>query len=107
MLNVVLAVIGALAGLFLLDRLLLRLEAAGHLYYRKSSASPGTLSSAMNSVQGVLEPGRRHAAEVRREQHVEVDKQPGGPPPGVQGTGLTVAQGSPAPVGSGEGQRRP
>ena len=82
---------GGLAGLFLLDRLLLRLEAAGHLYYRKTSASPGTLSSAMNSVLGVLEPGRRHLAAVRREQHVEVDKQPGGPPPEVHATGLTVA----------------
>jgi hypothetical protein len=81
-----------LAGLFLLDRLLLRLEAAGHLYYRKTKASPGALSSAINSVQGVLEPGRRHVAEVRREQHVQVDKDPDGPPPGSGSAGLTVAK---------------
>ena len=89
--TVVLTVACVLAALFVLDRVLLRLEAAGHLYYRKTKASPGALSSAMNSVQGVLEPGRRHQAEVRREQHVEVDKQPGGPPPEVHATGLTVA----------------
>jgi len=88
--NTLLVVAAVLAGLFLLDRLLLRLEAAGHLYYRKTKASPGALSSAMNSVQGVLEPGRRHAAEVRREQHVEVDKNPDGPPPGHVPAGLTV-----------------
>ena len=91
-----LVVLGALASLFVVDRILLRLEAAGYVYYRRSSASPGTLSSAINSVQGVLEPGRRHAAEVRREQHVEVDQQPGEPPPGVQETGLVVVMEEPA-----------
>jgi hypothetical protein len=79
----------AALGLYGVHRLLLRLEAAGYLYYKNHRASPGTLSAAMNSVQGVLEPGRRHVAEVRREQHVQVDKDPKGKPAGAGG-GLTV-----------------
>jgi hypothetical protein len=90
--NALLLVVAALA-LYGLHRLLLRLEAAGYLYYKKNRASPGTLSAAMNSVQGVLEPGRKHVAEVRREQHVQVDKDPDGKPPGASGSGLRVVKG--------------
>jgi hypothetical protein len=95
--NRLLAILGASLGLFLLDRLLLRLEAAGYLYYRKTKPSPGTSASAFNAMQGLLEPGRSHTADVQRDQHVEVDKQPGTPPPGTVPEGLRLAPSGAAP----------
>ena len=70
---------GAAVGLFLLDRLLLALEARGHIYWRRRKASPGTLGNAAMEVHALFEPGRRHVVEERKR---EADERPapGGPP---------------------------
>jgi hypothetical protein len=63
-----------------LDRLLLAAEARGWIYWRRRKASPGTRAGAMLELHAMLEPSRRHAAEVvRAEAHEEDDE--GGPGP--------------------------
>lgn len=49
-----------------LDRLLLRLEQRGWIYYRKRQASPGGLGRAFIAVQSMLEPGAKHVLEYRQ-----------------------------------------
>jgi hypothetical protein len=62
------------AALFILDRLLLKAEERGWIYYRKKRASPGTRASAALELQSLLEPDRKHVAEsVRHEKEEEDD----------------------------------
>lgn len=76
-----LGVLVALGGaLILLDRLLLAAEERGWIYWRRRKASPATRAGAMLELHAMLEPGRRHTAEVvRAEAHDEDDE--GGPGP--------------------------
>jgi len=71
--------IGVAGVVYALDRLLLRFEERGWIYYRKRKASSGTLSSAFLSAQSFLDPGAHHAVEARRELRSETDE--GGDPP--------------------------
>jgi len=66
-------------ALFLLDRLLLWLEARGWIYYRKKKASPGSLGSAMLEIQAMLRPSTEHIVEERRAVKSEEDE--AGEPP--------------------------
>ena len=59
--------VGVVCALFGFDRLMLRFEERGWIYYRKRKASPGTLGSAFLSAQAILDPGARHVVEARRE----------------------------------------
>jgi hypothetical protein len=61
----ILVVLGIVAGLFLLDRLLLALERRGWIYYRKRRGSSGALGNSMLEVQKILEPSKRHVVEER------------------------------------------
>lgn len=72
-----LAAAAALAALWGLDRLLLVAEARGWIYYRKKRGTSSRLGSAFLEVQSILEPEKRHVAEIRRE------KAPPGPASGV------------------------
>jgi len=82
-----LAALGVGSAVWLLDRVLLHLEAKGWIYYRRKKAASGTLSSAFLSVQAVLEPGARHGAEERRSVRTESDREADPPIPGRdQGT---------------------
>jgi len=64
--NTLLVLLGAAAGLILLDRLLLALERRGWIYWRRSRGSIGSLGNAMLDVQKILEPSKRHVVEERR-----------------------------------------
>lgn len=64
--NTLLVLLGAAAGLILLDRLLLALERRGWIYWRRSRGSSGSLGNAMLDVQKILEPSKRHVVEERR-----------------------------------------
>jgi hypothetical protein len=63
-----LAAAAVLAALWGLDRILLKAEARGWIYYRKKRGTSSRLGSAFLEVQSVLEPDKRHAAEVRKEK---------------------------------------
>jgi len=72
---------GAAAVLYVLDRLLLAAEARGWIYWRRRKASPGTRAGALMELHALLEPDRKHTAEVLREVSHEEDDE-GGPGPG-------------------------
>jgi hypothetical protein len=61
------------AALVLLDRLLLRAERRGWIYYRKSRGRSGSASSAFLEVQSLLEPSKKHVIEARSEEKEEAD----------------------------------
>lgn len=86
-----LIVIGAVAVLVVLDRLLLMAEAKGYIYYRKRKASPASLGNAAMEIQAMLEPGGRHAAVEQRRVRTEMDDE-GDPPIPGGGPGTLFAQ---------------
>ncbi|MGE5235516.1 MAG: hypothetical protein ACM3O7_04090 [Acidobacteriota bacterium] len=67
--------IGALGLLLLVDRLLLRLESRGLVYYRRRRASPGTSAAAFLEVHAHLRPSVRLEVEERRTVRRENDDQ--------------------------------
>ena len=74
------AVLVAAVLLFALDRFLLRLEARGWIYYRKTKARPGgTVGNAFLELQQLTDPSVRHVLEERRAERGEQD-QSGEPP---------------------------
>ena len=80
-----LAAAAALAALWGLDRLLLKAEGRGWIYYRKKRGTSSRLGSAFLEVQSILEPEKRHVAEIRREKTLPG---PGsGAPPGPADAG--------------------
>jgi hypothetical protein len=72
-------VVGVAAVLYVLDRLLLAAEDRGWIYWRRSKPSPGTRAGALMELHALLEPDRKHTAEVLREETHEEDDE-GDPP---------------------------
>jgi hypothetical protein len=79
-------VVGAAVLLYVLDRLLLAAEAHGWIYWRRRKPSPGTRAGALMELQALLEPDRKHTAEILREESHEEDDE-GGPGPGGRDAG--------------------
>jgi hypothetical protein len=71
--------VGTIVVLLTIDRLLLAAEARGWIYWRRRKASPGTRAGAILELHALLEPDRRHTAEVLREETHEEDDE-GDPP---------------------------
>ncbi len=67
-------------ALFVVDRLLLRAETRGWIYYRRSRGRSGSSASAFLEIQSMLEPSRKHVIEARSEAKEEEDD--AGEPPG-------------------------
>lgn len=86
-----------LAGvLCLADRLLLKMEARGWIYYRKKRGASTRLGQAALELQAILEPSKQHVVEERsKEARGEHDQ--GDPPldePQADGDGPTVPRGA-------------
>jgi len=79
--NAPLVVVGSLAGLFLLDRLLLRMERRGWIHYRRSRGSSGALANSLLEMQALLEPAKRHVVEERRRDDAGPEEIGDGPSP--------------------------
>lgn len=78
---IVLAVLGIAAALFLLDRLLLRMERRGWIYYRlHKHRSPGAMGNAFLEMQTMLDPGKRYIVEQRKAVRQE-EREAGDRPP--------------------------
>ena len=80
--KIVLVLAGLVLGVFLVDRLLLWMEWKGWIDYRRTYPgliNPGQVGPAFLSIQGLLEPEKRHAAEAQRALRTEEDES-GGPP---------------------------
>ncbi len=67
------------ALLFLLDRLLLRMEERGWIYYRKRRGHADRVGDAAFRVQTLFEPGKRYVLE-ERERAKEEGRDDGAPP---------------------------
>lgn len=77
--------LGAVAVLFLLDRLALGMERRGWIYWRKRKPTGGGgMAGVLSEFQQLVEPQVRHVAEDREERRVlrRSDRGAGGPPAG-------------------------
>lgn len=83
-LKILLIGIGLAGILFILDKLFLKMEARGWIYYRKKQPSRTTLGNAFLEIQSMIEPGKRQIIETRKEIK---DQQESGddPVPGEEG----------------------
>ncbi len=79
--KLVLGVAGLAVAVFLVDRLLLWMEWKGWIDYRRTYPghyNDGQVGPAFLAIQGLLEPGKRHAAEEQTALRTERDES-GGP----------------------------
>ena len=74
-----LTVLAVLAGLFVLDRLLLALERGGYIYYRVRKPSSTGAGNALLELQQMLSPATQHVVVAKKEQRPEHNDD-GGPP---------------------------
>jgi len=77
------------------DRLLLRAEERGWIYYRRRRASPGSAASAALEVQKIFEPRTRHVLTVQRDVR-PIEDDAGDPPAGPPFAGGSSAGHPPA-----------
>jgi hypothetical protein len=80
--RIALILVAAAVVLSVMDRLLLAMEARGWIYWRRRKSSPATRASALLEIHAMLEPDRRHTAEVLREETHEEDDEGDPPEPG-------------------------
>ena len=67
-----LLIVGAVsAGLWLLHRLLLCMEAHGWIYYVHKKPDPASLGTAFLELNTMAEPQKRHVLELKRSQRTE------------------------------------
>ena len=72
-------VAGVVLILFALHRVAVWMESRGWLYYRRVKPRSSNLGNAFLELQSMLEPGKRHVIELRREEHD--DQTDSGDPP--------------------------
>jgi hypothetical protein len=72
-------------GLFLVDRILLKLEGLGWIFYRRNKPNFQNAGSALMELQAMFEPTARYVIERKeQEEHEEDGDEDGDPPvPGV------------------------
>ncbi len=83
--------VGSAVGLYILDRLLLKAEANGYIYYRKKKANGPSVGSALMQIHGFLEPAKRYVIEARQ-QVVQQNDDAGGPPQNPERDGRFVVE---------------
>lgn len=66
--------LGGAAGLFVLDRFLLWLEARGWLYYRNSKPGRGAATYHLLEMSSIFEPGMRVAQEILVSEEEQEDE---------------------------------
>ena len=67
LLKIILIGVALAAVLFVLDKLLLKMEARGWIYYRKKQPTRTSLGNAFLEIQSMIEPGKRQIIETRKE----------------------------------------
>ena len=70
---------GAVIALFLLDKILLKMEARGWIYYRKKKPSRSSLGNAFLEIKSFLEPSKKELVEVMKDEKKE-QAESGDPP---------------------------
>jgi len=77
--KLVLIIAGAGIVLFLLDRLLLKMESRGWIYYRRTKPARSSLGNAFLEIQSMLEPSKKAMVDVMKEEKKE-ENESGDPP---------------------------
>jgi hypothetical protein len=72
---------------FVFDRLMLKAEERGWIYWRRRKGSHGMIASAALEVHQILEPSKKYVLEVQREREPEQDREGDPPTPGGSGGG--------------------
>ena len=72
--KLLLALVVIVAAGFVLDRLLLKAEERGWIYWRRRKGSHGMPASAALEVHQLLEPSKKYILEVQQEQDPEADR---------------------------------
>ena len=67
---------------FVFDRLMLKAEERGWIYWRKKKGSHGMAASATLEVQQLIEPSKKYVLEVQQDQAPESDEEGDPPSPG-------------------------
>ncbi len=70
--KLILVVFSILAAGTLLHFLFLWMEGKGWIYYKRNKPSRTALGNAFLEVQSILEPGKRHLAEIRKDERRDV-----------------------------------
>ena len=68
--------------LFLLDRILLKMESRGWIYYRRKKPSQSSLGNAFLEIQSMLEPSKKVLVEIKKEEKKEQADSGDPPKPG-------------------------
>jgi hypothetical protein len=106
MMKVTLWLAGIAVLLLGLDRLLLRMESRGWIYYRKKKPNPAALGGACLEVQQLLEPSRTYVIEVMKEEKKE-QAESGDPPESGAGGPAALVRDRDDEGGPGAGPGRP
>ena len=62
---------GAGIVFFLLDRILLKMESRGWIYYRRKKPTRSSLGNAFLEIQSILEPSKKVLVEIKKEEKKE------------------------------------
>jgi len=62
---------GAGIVFFLLDRILLKMESRGWIYYRRKKPAGSSLGNAFLEIQSLLEPSKKALVEIKKEEKKE------------------------------------
>ncbi len=79
MVKLVVWLVGIAIAALILDRLLLRLESRGWIYYRRSRAGRGASMYHMLEIHRIVDPQIQHVIEVKVQEQKEEDES-GDPP---------------------------
>jgi len=69
--KILLWIAGAGIVFFLLDRILLKMESRGWIYYRRKKPAGSSLGNAFLEIQSILEPSKKALVEIKKEEKKE------------------------------------
>jgi hypothetical protein len=76
-----LLVVAIPVGLFLVDRILLRFEELGWIFYRRSKPNFKNAGTALMEFQAMFEPRARYVIERKQKEETDEDEDDNGDPP--------------------------
>lgn len=82
MVEIVAYAVTAVGALFVVDRLLLKAEEKGWIYWRRRKGSPGSVGSAALQVHQIIEPSKKYVLQAKEDQRPASDREADPPDPG-------------------------
>ena len=69
--KIILWIAGIALALLLLDKVLLKMESRGWIYYRRKAPTRSSLGNAFLEIQSMLEPSKKAMVEIMKEEKKE------------------------------------